>query len=100
MILIYIDNYDGNHMIAARSLKLIEACSTHNLQYLIGLHKHFDGGYTSYNFCNQYNLLSIIQCAREGVRQPSISDYSFHPQALGKGSINTKQQCARVDAPQ
>ena len=41
----YIDNYDGNHMIAAQSPKFIEACSTHNLQYLKGLHKHFDGGY-------------------------------------------------------
>ena len=40
----YIDNYDGNHMIAAQSPKFIEAFSTHNLQYLKGLHKHFDGG--------------------------------------------------------
>ena len=30
-------------MIAAQSPKFIEACSTHNLQYLKGFHKHFDG---------------------------------------------------------
>ena len=58
------------------------------------------GGIPPIIFATNIIFLSIMQCAREGVRQPSISDYSFHPQALGKGSINIEQQCAGVDAPQ
>ena len=38
-------------MIAAQSPKFIEACSTHNLQYLKGFHKHFDGGVEGVSFC-------------------------------------------------